>query len=111
MSNYPATGPTARFPPADQRDYDRPAEWVDTDIVPQPVSTGARDNTLVYIVIAAVIVLIYMSKVGAYSEWRAQPPTAEPPPSITIVDNSWDWNMCGVCTDGNASPHFSVQQP
>ena len=110
MSNNPATGPTTRFPPADQRDYD--PQWLDTGIVPQQATRASRDNTLIYILLAGALLLIYMSKAGAYSEWRAQPPLAEPaPPAIVINDNSWNWSVCGVCTDGNASPHFIVQQP
>ncbi len=108
MSNYPATGPTARFPPADRHDYDQP-EYLETGIVPrQPEAQASKDTTLIAMVIGAALLLIYMAKAGAYSEYRAQPPIAEPPPpAITIVDNSW--NMCGICTD--ASPHFMIQQP
>jgi len=108
MSNYPTTGPTTRFPPADRRDYDPQVEWLETGIVArQPETQASRDNTLIYILLAGALLLIYMSKAGAYAEWRAQP-IAEPlPPAITIVDNSW--NVCGICTD--ASPHFIVQQP
>jgi len=104
-----ATGPTTRFSPDDWRDYDSPTEWIDTGIVPRRSETAAsRDNTLICILLVGALLLIYMSKAGAYSEWRAQPPVAEPPsPAITIVDNSW--NMCGICTD--ASPHFVIQQP
>jgi hypothetical protein len=109
VSNYPATDPTIRFPPADRRDYDQPVEWLETGIVPrQPETRRERDNTLIAILLTGGLLLIYMAKAGAYSEYRAQPPLAEPaPPAITIVDNSW--NMCGICTD--AAPHFVIQQP
>lgn len=108
MSNHPATGPTVRFPPVAPIDYDQPV-YLETGIVTrQPETPRSRDNTLIAIIIAGALLLIYMSKAGAYAEYRAAPPLAEPPPpAITIVDNSW--NICGICTD--AAPHFVVQQP
>lgn len=100
----PATGPTTRFPPV------APSEYLETGIVArQPETPHQRDNTLIAIVIGAALLMLYMAKSGAYAEYRAAPPIAEPPPpAITIIDNSW--NMCGICTGGNASPHY-IQQP
>lgn len=109
MSNYPTTGPTVRFPPVAPSDYDMPC-YLETGIIParQPETPRSRENTLIAIVIGAALLLVYMAKAGAYAEYRAQPPIAEPqPPAITIIDNSW--NVCGICTD--AAPHFIVQQP
>lgn len=109
MSNYPATGPTTRFLPVAPSDYDQPV-YLETGIMParQPDTPRQRDNTLICILLAGALLLVYMAKAGAYSEYRAQPPIAEPPaPAITIIDNSW--NVCGICTD--AAPHFVIQQP
>ena len=103
----PAIDPTIRFPPVTPHDYDQPIEWVSTGIIParQTETPRQRDNTLIAILLAGALLLVYMAKAGAYSEYRAQPPVTEPPaPAITIIDNSW--NMCGICTNGNASPHY-----
>lgn len=104
----PVTGPTARFPPVAPIDYGQPV-YLETGIVArQPETLHQRDNTLIAIVIGAVLLMLYMARSGAYAEYRAQPPLAEPvPPAITIIDNSW--NVCGICTD--AAPHFVVPQP
>lgn len=108
--NNPATGPTTRFPPAAPSDYYDQPVYLETGIVSRrPETPRSRENTLIAIIMAGALLMLYMAKSGAYAEYRAQPPVAEPPPAITIVDNSWNWNMCGVCTNGNASSHFEVQ--
>ncbi len=94
MNNRAATGRTNRFPPAgDSEDY--------RELAPRyEYATGgiARDISWqsVAILLAGAALLISMAKSGAYSEYRAAPPAAEPPaPAITVIDNSW--NMCGIC--------------
>ena len=88
----PETGPTTRFPPVAPEDYGLAPRY--------EYSTGAvRDISWqsVAIIIAGAMLLISMAKSSAYSEYRAQPPAAEPPPpAITVIDNSW--NMCGICS-------------
>lgn len=62
--------------------------------------------------LAAFAIWIAASKsgnVGPRPEPSWQPPPAQT--TIKIEDNSWNWNVCGVCTRGNASPHFEIQQP
>ena len=92
MNNRAATGPTTRFPPAGEEDYGlAPRYEYSTGGIAQSMSWQS-----VAIIIAAGALLISMAKSGAYSEYRAAPPAAEPPaPAITIIDNSW--NMCGIC--------------
>lgn len=90
---HPETGPTTRFPPAAPEDYGlAPRYEYATGGMPHDISWQS-----VAILLAGAMLLISMAKSGAYSEYRAAPPAAEPPqPAITIIDNSW--NMCGICS-------------
>ena len=92
MNDRPAIGPTTRFPPATPEDYGLAPRYEYATSTPRDISWQS-----VAILLCAAMLLISMAKSGAYSEYHAAPPAAEPPaPAITVIDNSW--NMCGICS-------------
>jgi hypothetical protein len=114
----PYTGRThqldgARFPEVFPESYEVERQ-PDRVVYVQAPASGMHPMTLACI-IGAMLLLVYLARSGAYSAAQHPDPawTAPAPaqPNITITDNSWNWNACVVCTDGNASPHFDVGQP
>jgi hypothetical protein len=75
--------------------------------VTQP-SSGMHPMTLACI-IAAVLLLVYLSRSGAYANSQHPDPSWAAPaqPAIVINDNSW--NMCGICLRGNDAPMWEGQ--
>jgi hypothetical protein len=60
-------------------------------------------------IIAAVLLLVYLSRSGAYANSQHPDPSWAAPaqPAIVINDNSW--NMCGICLRGNDAPMWEGQ--
>lgn len=94
-----ATGATQRIPTVD---------------APYPIVAQRREidyTQYIPVAIAGLVAYIALNAFGIVGGNDRAIQLAPPPAPIVINDNSWNWNVCGVCTDGNAAPHFTFEKP
>ena len=99
--------------------YDEPpaytGETQQIPTVPQSITAQRRETrdylTIGLAAIAAYIALHSFGIIGQSERTIQLASPAPAAPAIVIEDNSWNWNVCGVCTDGNAASHFEIRQP
>jgi hypothetical protein len=82
--------------------------------IPQPITARRETRDYLTIGLAAIAAYIALHGFGIIGQSDRQitlAPPAPAAPAIVIEDNSWNWNVCGVCTDGNAASHFEIKYP